>query len=206
LIELYEATFKTKYINFAKELINNLITYFWDVTAGGFYFTPEDGEELLFRQKETYDGAIPSGNSVGFFNLIRLSRLLAEPELESMASKLGRAFSANINQLPSAHTLLMVALDFALGPTYEVLIEGDENVKHTKDMISNLRKHFLPSKVVHLNMKKNNTDDLFKLPSIIKSQGAEKDKATAYVCVNYSCQKPTNDIQEMLRQLGVENK
>ena len=64
LLELYDATFDANYLQTALELNDDFIKHFWDHSHGGFYFTADDAEPLLTRQKEIYDGAIPSGNSI----------------------------------------------------------------------------------------------------------------------------------------------
>ena len=81
--------------------------------------------DFLIRQKEIYDGAIPSGNSIAMLNLLRLGRITANSGLEQKAAKIGRAFFENVRQSPSAYTQLMIAIDFAVGPSYEVVIVGD---------------------------------------------------------------------------------
>jgi len=70
-----------------------MILHFWDRGRGGFYFTPDDGEKLLVCRKEIYDGAVPSGNSVEAFDLLRLGRITANPDFEERAMAIGRAFS-----------------------------------------------------------------------------------------------------------------
>ena len=202
LLELYDATFKQKYLDLAVELNSDMLTHFWDVDFGGLFISPDDGEELLIRQKESYDGALPSGNSVAFLNLLRLSRLTNDPGLEEKASELMNTFSKSISQLPSAHTQFLIGLDFILGPTYEVVIKGDPDSVDTKEMINALRKSFLPRKVVLLNPKKMPKEDSLILPDPSRQQASEHDKPIAYVCVNYSCQKPTSSVDEMLRMLG----
>ncbi len=205
LIELYEATFDNKYIDYAVELNNELLEHFWDSKDGGLYFTADDAEELLVRQKEIYDGAVPSGNAVAFLNLLRLSRLTKDSDLEAKAAQLGRAFSRTIERNPSAHTQFLVGLDFALGPIYEVLLEGKPNAIKTENMINALRSYFLPNIVIHLNSKLKPNGDFFILPEPSKQKKDKENDTTAYVCVNYSCQKPTSDINEMLKQLGIKN-
>ena len=78
-------------------------------------FAPDDGETLLTRQMEVYDGAVPSGNSVAMLNLLRLGRLTGRTELENTAAAVGRAFSAEAAKAPANHAMLMVAVDFAVG-------------------------------------------------------------------------------------------
>jgi uncharacterized protein YyaL (SSP411 family) len=204
LIELYEANFESKYLETALELTDIIINKFWDNTNGGFFLTSKDHEELIIRKKENFDGAIPSGNSVAFLNLIRLSRLAKKPDLEKKAKLIIKSVSGNLKQVPSAFTQLLLGFDYALGPSYEVLIEGDLKAKETQEMIKALRTHFIPNKVVLLNVKgsQQTKEMLFNLPDPTKELSLSK-KTKAYVCVNYSCQKPTTNINEMLSQLGV---
>ncbi|UCH88621.1 MAG: thioredoxin domain-containing protein [Thermoplasmata archaeon] len=201
LIELYEASFKNKYLNTAIELTDDMIKQFWDYSKGGFYFTGKDSEQLLIRQKEIYDGAIPSGNAAALYNLIRLAKLSGKNEYEKTASQLIKTFSRDIERLPSGHTMWMVGLDFVVGPSYEVIIRGDEHSEATKDMISALRTNLLPNKIVHLNPNTDKDSNIFKLPDIVEESSDTKDTATAYVCVDYSCQSPVTDVNKMLELL-----
>ncbi|MFC1964647.1 thioredoxin domain-containing protein [Chloroflexota bacterium] len=132
LLELYEATFDVNYLKAALELNGDFVRHFWDHDNDGFYFTADDGERLLVRQKEIYDGAVPSGNSVAMLNLLQLGRITANTDFEDKAAKIGQAFYENVRQSPSAHTQFMVALDFAAGPSYEVVIAGDLQADDTR--------------------------------------------------------------------------
>jgi uncharacterized protein YyaL (SSP411 family) len=128
---------------------------------------------------------------------------LKEPELEDKANKLVRAFSKAVKQAPIAYTQFMLGLDFVIGPSYEVLIEGNEGKKHTSDMLKALRTHFIPNKIVHLNYKKMHTENFFNLQVPTKEMDHPGAIARAYVCKNYSCQKPATSIEEMLAQVGI---
>jgi uncharacterized protein YyaL (SSP411 family) len=203
LIELYEAIFDAKYLKVALDLTGDMVRHFWDGDSGGLYLTPEDGEGLLVRKKEIYDGAIPSGNSVAMLNLLRLGRMTANSELEGKAAKIGHAFSGSVKQLPSAHTQLMVALDFGIGPCYEVVIAGNAQAEDTKAMVKALRTRFLPTKVVLLNPSEQKSPKIAQLAEFTKNQSSIGGKATAYVCLNYNCKLPTTDINKMLELLNV---
>jgi uncharacterized protein YyaL (SSP411 family) len=203
LIELYEAIFNTKYLKIALELTGDMVRHFWDKDGGGLYLTPDDGESLLVRKKEIYDGAIPSGNSVAMLNLIRLGRMTVTSDLEEKAAKVGIAFSQSVKQLPSAHTQLMVALDFGIGPCYEVVIAGKARAEDTKAMVKALRTRFLPNKVVLLNHGERRSPEIAKLAEFTKNQSSIDGRATAYVCMNYNCKLPTTDIDKMLQLLNV---
>ncbi|MEQ9619893.1 MAG: thioredoxin domain-containing protein [Deltaproteobacteria bacterium] len=204
LLELYESTFEIRYLEAALELQKIMTELFWDDENGGFYFTSEDAEELIARQKEIYDGAIPSGNSVAMLNLLKISRITGDPSFESMASKLGIAFSQPIEQAPSAYTQLLAGLDFGIGPSYEVVIVGEPGTEDTKKMLRALRKEYVPNKVV-LFREANDKSEITKIAEFTKGQSAMDGKSTAYVCLNHICKLPTDDINKMLELLNETN-
>jgi uncharacterized protein YyaL (SSP411 family) len=202
LIELYETVFDIEYLKIALELTIDMVRHFWDEDGGGLYLTPDDGEDLLFRRKEIYDGAIPSGNSVAMLNLVRLGHMTATSDLEEKAARIGNAFSGSIKQSPSAHTQLMVAVDFGIGPCYEVVIAGKKQAEDTRAMIKALRTRFLPNKVVLLNPDGRESPEIAKIAEFAKDQSSVGGKTTAYVCMNYNCKLPTTDIDKMLELLN----
>jgi len=203
LIELYEAIFDARHLEVALELTSDMVRHFWDEDGGGLYLTPDDGESLFVRKKEIYDGAIPSGNSVAMLNLLRLGRMTATSDLEEKAARIGSAFSGSVKQSPSAHTQLMVALDFGIGPCYEVVIAGKTQAEDTKAMAKALRTRFLPNKVVLLNPSERESPEIAKFAEFTRNQLSIEGKATAYVCMNYNCKLPTTDINKMLELLNV---
>lgn len=199
LLELYEATFEIRYLKAALGFNEYLLTHFWDTEAGGFFLTSDNAENILMRKKDIYDGAVPSGNSVAMLNLIRLSRITADPELERKAEAIGNAFSLKVGQAPAGYTMLMSSLDFTLGPSSEVVIAGDLQADDTMDMLKSLRKEFIPNKVVILRPDKES--EITKISDYIKSLTSKGGKATAYVCRNFSCRLPVTDPGEMLELL-----
>jgi uncharacterized protein YyaL (SSP411 family) len=206
LIELYEATFDTHYLKTALDLNSSLIGRFWDDKGGGFYFTPQNGEGLLARQKEIYDGAIPSGNSVEMLNLLRLSRITANSDLEKKAAQIERAFSSQVKQAPAAYTQFMSALDFGVGPSYELVIVGKSHAEDTEAMLKVLRRQFIPNKVLLLRPAEEKAPDITRIAVFTKGQLSLNGKATAYVCKNYVCNLPTTDISKMLELLHTKEK
>ena len=204
LLELYETTFDVSYLEEAIELQNDSIKHFWDKARGGFYFTADDGEKLLFRQKEIYDGAIPSGNSVAMLNMLRLGRITANSDLENKAMKIGTAFAGSVQQSPSAHAQLMVGLDFGIGPSYELVIAGNSQADDLKEMLNAIRKRFIPNKIVLLRPTEQKSPDIIKVAAFTKDQLSIGGKATAYICLNYACKTPTTDVNKMLKQLNIQ--
>ena len=199
LIELYEATFKVSYLKAALEITDIMIEHFWDKEKHGLFFTADDAEELIFRKKEIYDGAVPSGNSVAMLDLLRLGRMTANTEFEEKAAQLGRSFSGTIWQVPMVYTQMLVALDFALTPTSEVVIAGDAGAEDTKAMLAALRREFIPGKVVILRTVED--PEIIGIAEYARNLTSIEGRATAYVCRNYSCRLPMTDAKKMLEIL-----
>ena len=204
LIELYQTNFDVQFLQAALELNELLIKHFWDEENGGFFFTPDDGEQLLLRHKEIYDGAIPSGNSVEMLNLLHLGRLTSNPEFEEKAVQTSRIFSNYVEYSPAAFTQMMSAADFALGPTYEVVVVGHPDEDETKTMLKVLRTEFFPNKVILFIPTDKDPSAIFQIAPFTSQMASIQSKTTAYVCKNYSCQQPTTDIDTMLQFIEVK--
>ncbi|MCI0329757.1 MAG: thioredoxin domain-containing protein [candidate division Zixibacteria bacterium] len=201
LIELYEATFEVRHLEEALKLNEAMLAHFWDKRNGGFYFQPDDGEKQIVRTREGADGALPSGNSVAAFNLLRLARMTGQTELEELASKLMKSFAGDVARSPANFTLFLTALDFALGPSFEVVIAGRSDGQDTRQMLAALRKPFLPNKVVLFRPEGAEEPPIAKLADFVRSQSALGGKATAYVCQNFVCSRPTAQVAQMLALL-----
>jgi len=193
LIEIYEACFEDKYLRTALDLTQVMIARFWDEKDGGFYFAAESAEDAMPRRKEVYDGAVPSGNSVALLNLLRLARLKGDSIYEERANKMGKTFSGEIQRSPVAHTFMLLGVDFAVGPAYNVILVGDLHEESMLRMLKALREHYLPNMLVSLRQPSE------------AGLGYEKieGKATAYVCRDQMCMPPTNKTEKMLELLGL---
>jgi uncharacterized protein len=201
LVELYEATFEVRYLSAALELNAYLLEHFWDARSGGFYFTEEAGSDLPVRKKETYDGATPSGNSVAALNLLRLGRMTGNPALEQKAEQVQRAFAGSIGQFPSGYTQMMMALEFGLGPSREVVIAGRAASEDTRAMLRALRRPFLPGKVVVFRPAGEEEPEISRMAAYTRDQKPVDGMATAFVCVNYHCELPYTDAGTMVERL-----
>ena len=193
LLNLYEATFAVRYLEAAIAIEDEAIRLFRD-DAGRFYLTAHDAESLLFRPRETGDAGLPSGNSVQLMNLVRLARITSRPEYEDAAQKLLRATADEVSLAPSAATHLMSALDFALGPSFEIVLAGGD-VRRLRRAVFGT---FAPNKVVL-----RSEAAMARIAPFTTTQKAIKGKATAYVCTNYVCRLPTGDPEKVPELLAV---
>ncbi|MBI4394719.1 MAG: thioredoxin domain-containing protein [Candidatus Omnitrophica bacterium] len=198
LFDLYEATFDPRYLAEAKFFVEEMRRLFLDETGGGFFLTAKDAEKLIARSKELYDGALPSGNSVAALSLLRVGRLTVNRQLEDWSRSTLNAFSTEIDQFPSAYPQMLIALDFAIGPSSEIVIAGGAAENGVQEMIRVVYSRFLPNKVVAFHPKEESVaQKIEKLSPFISDQIALGGQPTVYVCENYICALPTTDIVKL---------
>ncbi|MCB2292387.1 thioredoxin domain-containing protein [Clostridium algoriphilum] len=195
LIELYEATFNVVYLSRAIELNQNMLNLFKDEEQGGLFLYGIDGEELIVRPKDIYDGAVPSGNSVATLNMLRLARLTTNGDLESEAYKQFEVFASKVKTIESAHAYFMTALLYSMVPGKDIIIAGDENESNTKVMIKELNSKYLPFSTVVLDI---GDERLTSINSEIKAHKPIMGKTTAYICENFSCKEPITDLKKFI--------
>ena len=199
LLELYQATFQAEYLKAALKLNQTLTKHFWDNEEGGYYFTPDHAPQILVRQKEAYDTALPSGNSVQQMNLERLYLLTGENNFRETSESLEKYFSPTMKQTPAAFTMFLSAIMFQTSPSFEVTILGEKDSLDTQGILKALQKEYLPQVVLVL---KSSSDDLIKelIPSL-ENKTMVGNQATAYVCGDGTCQAPVNTPEELINLL-----
>jgi hypothetical protein len=196
LLELYEATLDPSWIKECIALVEHLLQHFWDTESGGFYSTA--GGEEVPRRKSFTDGVIPSANSVGALLLLRLNRITGRLDYEKTAEQLLELYPGSAASEAISFSFLLAAADFAAGPTFEVVVAGDPAATDTKDMIRALQHAYLPNAVFVLKDAAIAEIAPYTAP-LTMVQG----RATAYVCQDFSCSLPTNDIRTMCAQLDL---
>jgi uncharacterized protein YyaL (SSP411 family) len=198
LLDLYEACFETRYLAAALELAQALLTHF-AAPGGGFYTSAHDAEALFYRHKDAYDGALPAGNSAAAFVLLRLARMTGRSELEQAAESTLASFGS-VAQRPAGHTLFLLALDFALGPSFEVVVAGDPASADTRTMLAAFQRRFLPHLVL-LQRPEGGAPPITALAPFTLDQKSRAGKATAYVCRDFACRAPVTDVAAALAAL-----
>jgi uncharacterized protein YyaL (SSP411 family) len=202
LLELYEATFDERHLERAIAHTTFMLEHFRDEDSGGFFMTRRGAEALLARPREVYDGALPSGNSVAALNLLRLSRFTGDMEYDRRGRAVLDAFGAQVSRAPMAHCALLLAADFALGPSFEIVIAGKRGGEDVAAMRSALESVYQPNRVVVFRPV-DDADVITRLASYTKNQIAlGEGRATAYVCRDFACSRPTTDPAEMLGLLS----
>ena len=203
LIELYETTYKPIYLHHALHFNGDMVKYFWDEENGGLFLYGKDGEQLIARPKEIYDGALPSGNSVAALNFLRLARLTGDSRLEEMGERQIRAFGKALQRSPAAYTHFMTAVMFAALPGQEIVVAGEPVQEDTQKMLKVLRSRFMPQAVILVKPMGEEGEMLARIAPFVREQKPIGGKAAAYVCQNFACQAPVTDpsrLAQMLKQ------
>ena len=201
LLQLYEADFNPEYLLLALKLIDVQLKHFWDDEYGGFFLTADDAEELIIRPKDIYDGAIPSGNSVSFYNLIKLYKITGKPELYDKIKLMSQSFYYQIENSPASHTFFLAALDNLYNDTIEVIIAGKKEDVSTKAMLNLLGMNYNAGTTLVLLDEKR--EELEKIAPYLKSYISIDDKTTAYVCKNFTCELPVTSVEELSQKIGI---
>jgi uncharacterized protein len=199
LVTLYEATFDVRWLVEADTLCDAISELFWDEERRFFYDTPADHEELVTRPRDVYDSAAPSGTSVATDVLLRLTLLLDRDDYRRRAEAVLEELSGGMEKLPGAFGRLLAALDFSLAEPREIAIIGDPGSPDTQALIDAVYGFYLPNKVVA--GRAEDDEEPAGLIPLLADRPARDGKATAYVCVQYTCKTPATDPEELSRQL-----
>jgi uncharacterized protein YyaL (SSP411 family) len=194
-VDLFEATGEARWLAEARALHEELEARFADRENGGYFRTPEGGEELLAREKPGYDGAEPTGNSVAALTLLRLEAITGEARWREAAERVLRCFGALLAGAPGALGEMLLAVDFALAEVKEIVLvrpRGGEDAP----LVDVLRPRFLPHSVL-VRAEEGATE-----PALARDRPALRGVPTAYVCVRGACQLPVTAPDELRKSLA----
>lgn len=197
LLELYAATFYPEHLAGAARLAGLLLDHFAD-ERGGFYPYPSDAEQLITRSKETYDGAMPSGNSVAALVLSRLARLTGQVRWRE-AADLQLAYLAGVMEdYPEGHGFALLALLEELWPAAELVCTAREIPGALLDF---LRERSRPELSV-LVKTPDAEPDLTRLAPFTADYPIPLTGARYYLCRGQACAPPVETVGEVRRLLG----
>ena len=197
-VELYGATFSTKYLEKGKELLNQMIELFWDDEQAGFFFSGKDAEQMITDDKEVYDGALPSGNSVAAVTLLRMSALTGETKYVDLLDDMYATFFNDISRQASAATFFVQSLLLTEYPTKEVIVLGEQENQDFQAFVQKLQQAFLPD--VSLLVSETG-ENLASVSPFAKDYQVLEGKPTAYICKEFTCEAPINDLEEAMKKI-----
>lgn len=179
LIELYNSTLNKNYLKKAEKFCKETIKLFMDNNNAGFYLSNLNSTELFINPKETYDGAIPSGNSVMTYNLVRLHQITDKDEYKELLEKQITFMTAQTHEYPSGNSMFLIALLMHENPIPHITIA--------------LKEH------PDLNQIRENQPFIANVSVVTESIDYPllNNQTTFYVCKNHNCLPPTNDIKSI---------
>ncbi len=197
LTELYEASFDPRWLAEALKL-NTVMLKQFKGEDGGFYQVAES-DELIARPMEIFDNALPSGNAVAMHNLLRLSRLTGDAKLAAEAASVADHFAGIANRAPSGVLHMLSAVLMAESKGKEIVLVGDKHSDSAKKMLHIIRAYYRPNAVVVWH-----DAQLEKMAPYTRGQKAIAGKVTAYVCENFQCNLPTNNVTTLKQLLQTQ--
>ena len=175
-LALYEATYRCAYLARARRLCDRIFCDFADAEHGGFYLYGRDGEQLVLRPKETYDGALPSGNSVFAYVLVRLSLLTGEERFSEQARRQLDFLAGAASRAPAGYCMFLTALsDFLEPPETIKVVPAPDGAP--ADLACR----------VPLSAAVTVIEPSADYPLL-------NGKTTYYVCKDHACQPPSNEL------------
>ncbi len=199
LIALYEATGELRWLTEAVTLTEKMSEEFWDGGEGGLFYTGKSHEELIVRSKDYLDNATPSGNSVAAEVLLRLAVLTGNEGYRDKAVRIFRLLHDSFKRYPSAFGRALCALDFYLSTPFEIVVVGERGSADAQALTREIWNRYLPNKVV-VQAAESDARASETVP-LLCERGMIDQRATAYVCRHYTCQKPVTAAAELAGQL-----
>lgn len=194
LLELYRVTYDTKFLKAAIHRAKQMVELFEDKKNSGYFMTAFDGEQLIARPKETYDGAMPSGNSVAAMVLQTLASLTGERSWQAAADRQLSFLAGEIGEYPSASSFGVLAMMGALYPHRELVCATSDGLPG--QLTAYLREH--PADDLHVLLKtKENAETLAACAPFTKDYPIPEQGTMYYLCENGTCKAPVSDFSQL---------
>jgi uncharacterized protein YyaL (SSP411 family) len=195
LLNLQEITGDVDWIFKAKEVTEYVIKNFDEDETDFFFFTDSRQQDVIFRKKEVYDGATPSGNATMANNIYRLSLLLNIPEWKTRSGKMIGSLNNIIVQYPTSFGMWAMLLMEIIDGIKEVVIVGGEPSLLAKQVLA----EYIPHKIFLVSKTGKE-----QLPLLTGKTPI--DKPLIYLCHEYSCLKPVTEVNQLLALIDERNK
>lgn len=202
LLDLYEASFDVKWLQWAVSLQSEMDTLFLDTKNGGYYSVHTDMPNSVLRIKEDYDGAEPSPNSLAALNLVRLSAMLAKDTWRQQAEKIFTLFGSTLQNSASAVPVMAMAFDLEHRGKQQIVLVGDKSTPEFQALANHVRGKFLPNAVLLHADNGAAQSWLATHNEAVAGMKPVSGKPAAYVCQNFTCQAPVTTVEALEKVLG----
>ena len=186
LTSLYETDFDARWIDEATKLCDVMLKHFADVERGGFYYTADDHEQLIARNKDVYDNATPSGTGMALTALMRLGKLTGNAIYLAAAERGFATIGELFERAPTAVGQSFIALELWLGPTQEIVVAAEDAASRDA-LMKRVNRAFWPNKVLAAVPGQGTSKSL---EAVLAGKKPQKQQPTLFVCENFACQAP----------------
>jgi len=194
LLVAYQTFFDVKYLDQAQKLTEIVLNDFYDEKDHLYFFSAKNQQDLIYRKKDMYDNAVPSGNSTMIHNLFVLGKLLDRKDLIEKAVSGLKNMKKSIQKFPQSFSKWAEALFYDLYPSRELVIVGEKYLNYNKIIQS----HYLPE-VLYCSSK----NGIESLP-LFKNRAGNDTNTMIYLCTNFTCEIPTDNIKAVLDSLIID--
>jgi uncharacterized protein YyaL (SSP411 family) len=206
LLDVFEVNSKAEYLEKALVYTDFMLKHFWDSSSGSLFLTSDDHEQLIMRTKNFYDLAIPSGNSIAAYNLLRLYHISQNNDYFHKAEEIIKAASKPAVKNPFGFGQLLISMNLYLkkSPIEVIIIQKPAN-DASYQMSSWLNKRFIPDGINIIIDDKLQLEKLQKYPMFLgrntHSENENKSEV-AFVCKDFTCSLPIYSVEELERRIG----
>jgi uncharacterized protein YyaL (SSP411 family) len=205
LVTLYQTTFDERWIDEAVRLADIMLRHFEDRQRGGFYFTADDHEQLIARNKDLHDASVPSGNAMAATALLRLGKLCGKMDYLEAAGRTLAVARNVMERTPTGAGQMLIALDLWLGPVNELVLLGGKNESDNESIVAALHRSLLPNAVyAYRNLELQQQPDQARSPALrplFEGRTATGGQPTLYICENFTCQSPVSGARKVAAEI-----
>jgi uncharacterized protein len=202
LLDLYEASFEVRWLQWAGRLQAKMDERFWDEARGGYFNSAVGDAHIVLRLKEDYDGAEPAPSSVAAMNLLRLGALGQEPAWQVRGRRTIEAFRQQWSGTPQAMPQMLCALELALEPPRHAVIAGTPGAADFQALVAVLHERLGPRRTILAADGAEGQAWLAQRAPWLAEMKPQNGRATAFLCEEYACQAPVTEPAELRRLLG----
>ena len=198
MLELYVTTFDPDYLEIAVRLQETLDSEFRDASEGGYFQSSDRGEKLFTRTKESHDGAIPGGNSMEIHNLVRLSRMISNPNYRAEAEKIAELYGEELEKVPAFHAFMALGISRLNEKGYLIKVWGSNSEKDS--LLHEIwKKYHSNIDLVVLGEKDGGLIEKSEMEGV---KDIEKLKGEILACTDSECLAPSKTSMEILQAIG----
>ncbi|MCQ4635438.1 thioredoxin domain-containing protein [Anaerovorax odorimutans] len=187
LLECYRSTFCADYLKRAIRIGERMLEQFFDGEHGGCFLYGKDSEQLFIRPKETYDGAMPSGNSVAALVMDRLAFYTGEDRWLCAKEKQREFMKGRAGERPAAHSFFLWQLSREKDDAQLICVsEGELTATQFNDFDTEV-----------IVKTKANQQTMEEIAPFLREYPIPKEGAVYYLCRGQRCESPVKSFSEL---------